>query len=308
MGTRNITSVILAGKQMVCQYGQWDGYPSWTGTKILEFLRDADLKKFKRALANTTIKVADYQNAVSYTGSTKDYSKLTEDVYEAKRALSDRDGKWPDTYGVYQYMLEQGHSEDDLENYFVWTRDTGCDVLPLIYHRSLEKPPYELAAMTDDYNGEYARDIQGVYVINLDDHHVKMTFDGYSCEFDMNNLPENIETTMLVFEKATYKLYENKDHDFTSFSDKNQPQDPLQKLASDLAVQICKEIKTEYFDLLPDKQSMDLAKNFGQEFMHTQLQKQAEKQMNTLTAKISAADQKAAALAVSDSEKAPGLQ
>ena len=29
MGTRNFTSVILDGKQVVCQYCQWDGYPNY---------------------------------------------------------------------------------------------------------------------------------------------------------------------------------------------------------------------------------------------------------------------------------------
>lgn len=304
MGTRNITSVIMNGKQMVCQYGQWDGYPSWSGRKILEFLRDADMEQFKHALANTTIKVTDYQNAVSYTGSTKDYSGLTEAVYEAKRALSDRDGKWPNTYDVYQYMLEQGlHTEDDLENYFVWTRDTGCDVLPLIYHRPLEKQPYELAAMSDEYQGEYSWDIQGVYVVNLDTSSVDMTFNGYSCVFDMNNLPEDIETTMLVYEKAAYKLYEYKNHDFTAFNqERNRKADPIRNLASDIAVQIGTEIKEEYPELLPDGNAT-YATDFAQTFIYKQLQKQAEKQMNALAAKITAADQKKAEAAVSVPKK-----
>jgi hypothetical protein len=41
MGTRNLTVVKnLEGTTKIAQYGQWDGYPSYSGIKVLEFLRD----------------------------------------------------------------------------------------------------------------------------------------------------------------------------------------------------------------------------------------------------------------------------
>jgi hypothetical protein len=41
MGTRNLTVVKdLQGTTKVAQYGQWDGYPQYSGVKALEFLRD----------------------------------------------------------------------------------------------------------------------------------------------------------------------------------------------------------------------------------------------------------------------------
>ena len=41
MGTRNLTVVKnLEGKTKIALYGQWDGYPSYSGIKALEFLRD----------------------------------------------------------------------------------------------------------------------------------------------------------------------------------------------------------------------------------------------------------------------------
>jgi hypothetical protein len=41
MGTRNLTIVKdKAGTNRIAQYGQWDGYPSYSGIKALEFLRD----------------------------------------------------------------------------------------------------------------------------------------------------------------------------------------------------------------------------------------------------------------------------
>lgn len=311
MGTRNITSVIMDGKQVVCQYGQWDGYPSWTGTKLLEFLRDADPEKLKQSLANTTIKVTDYENAVSYTGSTKDYSQFSEIVTTAKRELSDLNGQWPDNNDVFQYLLEQGkYTEDDLENYFVWTRDTGCDVLPLIYHRSLEKSPLELAAMTHEYQGEYSWDIQGVYVINLDDRSIHMTFDGCPCEFDMDHLPEDIELTMMVYELAAYKLYEFKSQDFSdlfSSKEKTQVQEQMQNIAKDMVSQIIKEIKTEDPDLISDSKDIASAEAFGREYLSKHLLERAGAQKNLLAAIIKSAEEQSLTSPVGSTEKGPEL-
>lgn len=48
MGTRNLTIVKHDNQLKVAQYGQWDGYPSGNGQRILDFLRnpDFDLQQF----------------------------------------------------------------------------------------------------------------------------------------------------------------------------------------------------------------------------------------------------------------------
>lgn len=48
MGTRHITVVKSKGKVKVAQYGQWDGYPTGQGETIAEFIKKADLPKFKK--------------------------------------------------------------------------------------------------------------------------------------------------------------------------------------------------------------------------------------------------------------------
>lgn len=42
MGTRNLTVVEIGGECKVAQYGQWDGYPSGQGIRILNFLRSPE--------------------------------------------------------------------------------------------------------------------------------------------------------------------------------------------------------------------------------------------------------------------------
>ena len=50
MGTRNLTMVVSNGKTKVAQYGQWDGYPEGQGSDILAFLKETDLKEFKKKI------------------------------------------------------------------------------------------------------------------------------------------------------------------------------------------------------------------------------------------------------------------
>lgn len=48
MGTRHNITVTIDKKKKVSQYGQWDGYPTGQGEAIAEFLRNVDMKKFRR--------------------------------------------------------------------------------------------------------------------------------------------------------------------------------------------------------------------------------------------------------------------
>jgi len=52
MGTRHLTIVKSKGETKVAQYGQWDGYPTGQGDTIAEFLKGADLKKFRNQIKN----------------------------------------------------------------------------------------------------------------------------------------------------------------------------------------------------------------------------------------------------------------
>ena len=47
MGTRHLISIYVDGEAKLAQYGQWDGNPGGQGTTIVNFLRGADLDRFK---------------------------------------------------------------------------------------------------------------------------------------------------------------------------------------------------------------------------------------------------------------------
>lgn len=50
MGTRHLICVVSNGEYKVAQYGQWDGYPSGQGLRILKFLQSDQLAAFKENL------------------------------------------------------------------------------------------------------------------------------------------------------------------------------------------------------------------------------------------------------------------
>ena len=48
MGTKNLTVVIKGNEIKLSQYGQWDGYFIYSGTKFLEFVKGNLQAKSKR--------------------------------------------------------------------------------------------------------------------------------------------------------------------------------------------------------------------------------------------------------------------
>ena len=281
MGTRNITSVILDGKQVVCQYGQWDGYPTYTGVKIMEFLRDRDLSQFRKALGNTRITVTDYMDAFSYTGSTKDVNHLEQKVYET---LDDLKAKTPGQDVDWHMAIEHlhntgGFSNQEYYDYLTSTRNTGCQILDIIYDHPLDSDALELFAIKDEYDGNYSFDIQGIYVLDLDNNTLQMTFDGYSHTYDINKLPKNIHLDMLVFELVSRELYylECEKFDFAGLTP-----EALSNKATKIALKIGAEVQKDHATLLPDPDAPLDASMFGKDLIADFLSKNAEKQKAAL--------------------------
>lgn len=284
MGTRNITSVIMNNKQVVCQYGQWDGYPSYTGVKVLEFLRDADLKRFKNALANTKISVSSYDDALTYTGSTKDVDSIFQSVMKEQSALNSSrkpEESFIGTYETVKHMLDTNlltpQQADDL---LVSTRDTGCEILSYIYDRALDRSPLQLFAIEDEYNGNYSFDIQGIYIIDLDKMSIRMQYNGYAREYSIHDLPQQIDLEMQIYEEIAKKIdelrYEHFDFSvLAADAQSDVPADQLKAKATELAMKVAKEINEQYPELLSDKTKPLRAEDFGFDYICTQLCKKA---------------------------------
>jgi hypothetical protein len=136
MGTRNLTMVIQNEKPVISQYGQWDGYPSGNGVKILVFLRSTSIDKFKEKLKNvrfTTDKdVDEIQNYLKSIGSINGWVNMEQSAKFDKK---------------YPYL----------------SRDIGCGILDLVYNSKSEM-------LISDHTGFAADSLfsEYAYVIDLD--------------------------------------------------------------------------------------------------------------------------------------------
>lgn len=284
MGTRNITSVIMNNNQVVCQYCQWDGYPSYTGTKVLEFLRDVDLDRFKNSLANTQISVSSYDDALTYTGSTKDVDSIFQSVMKEQSTLNSSrkpEESFIGTYETVKHMLETNQlTPQQADDFLVSTRDTGCEILSYLYDRALDRPALQLFAIEDEYNGNYSFDIQGIYVIDLDKMSVRMQYNGYAREYSIHDLPQQIDLEMQIYEEITKKIdelrYEH--YDFSVLASDAQSEIPAGQLkakATELAMKVAKEINSQYPELLSDKSNPLRTEDFGFDYICKLLREKA---------------------------------
>lgn len=164
MGTRHVVTVILDGAVKVAQYGQWDGYPTYTGVKIQEFLRAVNLNVFSDKIAKVSWYTKDEINAAWKDAGADDSGWVSMDV-------SNR--------------LEKKHPE--------LSRNTGVDVLWLIAQGKVNKLSDQSDFTKDTVWCEYH------YVIDLDNQAVAIYSSGNAIlastiedfiNADMNELQE----------------------------------------------------------------------------------------------------------------------
>lgn len=145
MGTRNLTAVVLNGRFVLAQYGQWDGHPSGQGATALAFCR----KHLKTAKGRSA-----FQKALTHVRFTKDGEvKLLGEQVGAK------DG-W--------LTAEQSREFNKLAPYL--SRDHGAKILELVWGATGEVMVTDSSSFAaDSLFCEYA------YVIDLD----QRTFEAY---------------------------------------------------------------------------------------------------------------------------------
>jgi hypothetical protein len=156
MGTRNLTKVVDAdGVVRVAQYGQWDGYPSYTGTRVLEFIKEHQMiEKIEKSLAKVRF--------------------ITDEEAESfSKPYSNGDG-WMN--------LEQG--TDFSTMYPSLTRDTGCDILRVLVYSNESIP---LVDNSDFENDDLM--CEGVYTINYQTKTYTTKWGGFEQSFTFNELP-----------------------------------------------------------------------------------------------------------------------
>lgn len=157
MGTRHLIEVIDEnGVKKVSQYGQWDGYPSGQGTKVL-FYATHFLADIKKGLKNCRFLDDDEANEI--------YSLFS-------------DNGW--------MTIEQG---DYLNTaYPTLSRDTGGDILGYVAF-SVSVNPVLLVDSSEFVNNDSC---EGVYVIDFSTNEFRSMSDDRVVVFPLDNLPDHV--------------------------------------------------------------------------------------------------------------------
>lgn len=201
MGTRNITRVILDHQIVVDQYCQWDGYPTGQGENVLQFVKEYcqgdSLEEFKKRLHNSTLFLAKAGKAC-FTGARP--SPVLDKMYRIKYGAVSTPDLW-------KQCIESGTVTQREVTYFLSaSRDTGSDIL---YWLMAYEPDGMIFYTTDYiYNMKYELDwqIEGMYVINLDEEIVTIDYHGKIMVYTFKEVQamteDGIMKEMEDFEKA----------------------------------------------------------------------------------------------------------
>lgn len=167
MGTRNLTKVIDAsGRTKVAQYGQWDGYPSYTGTRILEFLLEYKMiDKIEQSLVKARFATPD-------------------ELEELIKPYTDKNGMMTFVQGAEWSTMFPS-----------LTRDTGCDILKVLVYSNGGVPLKDESEFEND-------DLfcEGVYTVNFQDRTYTTKYGGKTITIGFNELP-TAENYLKMFEK-----------------------------------------------------------------------------------------------------------
>jgi hypothetical protein len=155
MGTRNLTIVKnLEGTTKIAQYGQWDGYPSYSGIKALEFLRDK---------VNRDNLLVELQN-VEFVGD--------EEVDTLYKSFKSTD--W--------------ENKDFLNAYPGLHRDTGVGILEVVAN---SMGPVKTVDNSEFQNDTLF--CEGIYEVDFQSNKFISTYNDNKVSYDLDDLPSDEE-------------------------------------------------------------------------------------------------------------------
>ena len=154
MGTRNLTVVKdKAGNTKIAQYGQWDGYPSYSGIQALNFLRDEGNQALLLAKLDLVQFITDEE---------------CDELYNASKSSTDWENK------------------DFLTAYPGLHRDTGIGILSIVANAVY---PIKSIDNSEFRNDELF--CEGVYEVDFSLGQFITTYGGRTVRLDLDTLPTN---------------------------------------------------------------------------------------------------------------------
>lgn len=156
MGTRNLTVVKnLEGTTKIALYGQWDGYPSYSGITALEFLRDKDNQEKLR-------------------------QRLTLVEFISEEECDKIYNSFPD--------VSNWENKDFLNEYPGLHRDTGVKILEAVASATETVKSIDNSDFRND-----TLFCEGVYEVDFSTNKFISTYGGEVVEFDLDTLPTDEE-------------------------------------------------------------------------------------------------------------------
>jgi hypothetical protein len=155
MGTRNLTIVKNnLGETKIAQYGQWDGYPSYSGIQALEFLRD----KYNQTLLNVKL------DLVQFVGDEE-----VDTLYK-------------------QYESTDWENKDFLNAYPGLHRDTGIKILEVVANATA---PIKSVDNTEFANDTLF--CEGIYEVDFSTNKFITIYADNKVSYDLDTLPTDEE-------------------------------------------------------------------------------------------------------------------
>jgi hypothetical protein len=155
MGTRNLTVVKdLQGTTKIAQYGQWDGYPSYSGIEALKFLRDK---------VNRDNLLVELQN-VQFVGDEE-----VDQLYK-------------------QFETTDWENKDFLNAYPGLHRDTGIGILEVVANSTSTIKTVDNTEFAND-----SLFCEGIYEVDFSTNKFTSNFNDIVAEYDLDNLPTDEE-------------------------------------------------------------------------------------------------------------------
>ena len=153
MGTRNLTVVKNnLGQTKIAQYGQWDGYPSYSGIQALNFLRD----EYNQTLLNVKLDLVRFVS-----------DEEVDELYK-------------------QYESTDWENKDFLNAYPGLHRDTGVDILKVVANATT---PVKSVDNTEFAKDELF--CEGIYEVDFSTNKFITIYDSKVVEYDLDNLPSD---------------------------------------------------------------------------------------------------------------------
>jgi hypothetical protein len=155
MGTRNLTVVKNSqGTTKIAQYGQWDGYPSYSGIQALNFLRD----EYNQQLVSAKLDV------VEFIGDEE-----VDTLYK-------------------QFETTDWENKDFLNAYPGLHRDTGIGILAVVANATDTIKTVDNTEFAND-----SLFCEGIYEVDFSTNKFTSNFNDIVAMYDLDNLPTDEE-------------------------------------------------------------------------------------------------------------------